>query len=188
MKSLHKIFTHCLIFLACTLSVQISIAQSIPQPTAPKASRATAQKLINVMNSQKMIEEIFDNSMKLVGDEASRLTLLSLNIQHLTPEDEKILANLKKDISQIIKKEYPSQKLINQMLDSYTTHFTEQELQDAIAFYQTPSGQSILFKLPDLMNQVIINNIKDLEQPFEKKLTPVILDAAQKLAKNHPTE
>ncbi len=117
MKSLHKIFTHCLIFLACTLSVQVSIAQSITQPAAPKASRATAQKMMKVMNAEKLLDEMLNNSIKVAGDEVSNLIIQNLNIKNLTPEDEKILLKFKYDLEQIYKKEFSSSKLTNQILD-----------------------------------------------------------------------
>ncbi len=187
MKSLHKIFTHCLIFLACTLSVQVSIAQSITQPAAPKASRATAQKMMKVMNAEKLLDEMLNNSIKVAGDEVSNLIIQNLNIKNLTPEDEKILLKFKYDLEQIYKKEFSSSKLTNQILDLYTTHFTEQELQDAIAFYQTPSGQSMLIKLPALMNDFMQNSMmKDLEQ-FQKKFIPIIEDTVEQLRNNHPS-
>ena len=186
MKSLHRIFIHCLIFLTFTLSIQTTIAQSTPQSTDSKASRATAQKMMKVINAEKLLDEMLNNSIKLAGDEVSNLIIQDLNIEHLTPEDEKILLKFKRDLEQIYKKEFSSSKLTNQMLDLYTTHFTEQELQDAIAFYQTPSGQSMLIKLPALMNDYMQNSLmKDIEQ-FQKKFIPIIEETIEQLQKNHP--
>ena len=185
MKSLHKILIHCLVFLAFTLSIQTTLAQNTPESTAPKASRATAQKLMKIMNVEKLLDDMLNSSITLAGEQTSNMMIKELNIQQLTDEDKKVLLKFQRNLEQIFRQEYPAQKLTNQILDLYTTHFTEQELQDAIAFYQTPSGQSMLIKLPALTNDYMQNYmIKDLEQ-FQKKLIPVIENTVEQLQKNH---
>ena len=185
MKALHKILTHCLVFLALTLSIQTTLAQNTPQSIAPKASRETAQKLMKIMNMEKLLDDILNSSITLAGEQTTNMMIKELNIQQLTAEDKKILLKFRRDIEQIFRKEYPAQKLTNQILDLYTAHFTEQELQDAIAFYQTPSGQSMLIKLPALTNDYMQNYMmKDIEQ-FQKKLMPIIENTVKQLQKNH---
>jgi hypothetical protein len=42
-------------------------------------------------------------------------------------------------------------KVMERMIPLYASTFTEQELQDAVAFYKTSSGQAMLKKMPVLM-------------------------------------
>ena len=37
------------------------------------------------------------------------------------------------------------------MIDLYMAHYTEQELQDMLAFYQSETGQSVVKKMPEVM-------------------------------------
>ena len=37
------------------------------------------------------------------------------------------------------------------MIDVYMAHYTEQELQDMLAFYQSETGQSVVKKMPEVM-------------------------------------
>ncbi|MFC3200636.1 DUF2059 domain-containing protein [Alteromonas oceani] len=37
------------------------------------------------------------------------------------------------------------------MIDLYLAHYTEQELQDMLAFYQSETGQSVVKKMPEVM-------------------------------------
>ena len=39
------------------------------------------------------------------------------------------------------------------MVEIYTKEFTEQELKDLLAFYQTPTGKQVVLKLPVVMRQ-----------------------------------
>jgi len=45
-------------------------------------------------------------------------------------------------------------KIIDIMVDSYARNFTVQELSDLLAFYQSPSGRSMVAKTPQLMRSV----------------------------------
>ena len=37
------------------------------------------------------------------------------------------------------------------MIDLYMAHYSEQELQDMLAFYQSETGQSVVKKMPEVM-------------------------------------
>jgi uncharacterized protein len=46
-------------------------------------------------------------------------------------------------------------KMIDLSIPLYATTFTEKELQDLVNFYDTPSGQAMLAKMPVLMNKMV---------------------------------
>jgi hypothetical protein len=47
------------------------------------------------------------------------------------------------------------QKVIDKSIPLYATTFTEKELQDLVNFYDTPSGQAMLTKMPILTNKIV---------------------------------
>ena len=56
-------------------------------------------------------------------------------------------------VNAIVREEVSWQKLKEPMIDVYVKFYTEQELQDIIAFYSTPSGKSFLGKMPLVMQE-----------------------------------
>jgi len=45
-------------------------------------------------------------------------------------------------------------QIVNNMVDGYARNFTEQELSDMLAFYQSPSGRSMVAKTPQFMRGI----------------------------------
>jgi hypothetical protein len=45
-------------------------------------------------------------------------------------------------------------KLVDRIIPLYASTFTEKELQDLVAFYDGPTGQAMLTKMPTLMSKM----------------------------------
>ncbi len=61
-------------------------------------------------------------------------------------------------------------ELIHDMAELYARVLTTQELKDSLTFYDSPSGQAIMNKLPEMMRQIV---------PTSMKLMPKIAAAAE---------
>ena len=67
-----------------------------------------------------------------------------------------------------MKAEMTWEKMKQPMIDIYVKHFSEQEIKDMIAFYKTPSGQSMVKKLPAVMNDSMMMGQNMMKSFFPK--------------------
>tara|TARA_A200000159_G_C7323759_1_gene339997 strand:- start:1113 stop:1622 length:510 start_codon:yes stop_codon:yes gene_type:complete len=68
--------------------------------------------------------------------------------------DESERASFKKhmhEVNLMLREEMNWEMLKEPMIDLYMAHYTEQELQDMLAFYQSETGQSVVKKMPEVM-------------------------------------
>jgi hypothetical protein len=64
-------------------------------------------------------------------------------------------------------------KIMDRMVPLYASTFTEKELQDVVAFYEGPSGQAMLAKMPVLMTKmtpVMIELMPEMQADMHKRL------------------
>jgi hypothetical protein len=63
------------------------------------------------------------------------------------------------------------------LVDVYVKEFTEQELKDLLAFYQTPSGKSAIAKLPVVMRQssmVVQGIVASKQTSLQQSLSKIV--------------
>ena len=67
-------------------------------------------------------------------------------------EDEREIfdAYMAKSIG-IMRNEFSWEKMEPYMLEAYTSVYTEDEILDLVAFYESPTGQKFIAKMPELM-------------------------------------
>ena len=97
------------------------------------AHRQAAEKLLSISG----MEKVLDHSIK---------QMLNIQIQQkpgLVPYKEVMLKFLKKHMSY--------KNLKDDIVAIYMEEFTEKELQEILAFYQTPTGRKAIEKMPQLM-------------------------------------
>jgi hypothetical protein len=58
-------------------------------------------------------------------------------------------------MSAILKEEFSWDKVKNQYVQAYREMFTQEEIDGLIAFYQTPAGQSLVNKQPELAKRTM---------------------------------
>ncbi|WMN61540.1 DUF2059 domain-containing protein (plasmid) [Pseudoalteromonas xiamenensis] len=71
-------------------------------------------------------------------------------------------------------------KMRADIIDVYLKHYTEKEISDMLAFYESESGRSMLTKMPQVMSdtmqvsmkmvQSFLPKIQELSQEFNEKL------------------
>ena len=65
------------------------------------------------------------------------------------------------------------------MIDLYMAHYTEQELQDMLAFYQSETGQSVVKKMPEVMAASM-----QITQQLMKDVYPKIMQMSKAYAED----
>ena len=102
-----------------------------------------AKRLMEVMQADAMIEQVYDQLMPAMQDFADQMGIA---------EDEREIfdAYMAKSIG-IMRNEFSWEKMEPYMLEAYTSVYTEDEILDLVAFYESPTGQKFIAKMPELM-------------------------------------
>ena len=124
--------------LLVVLSIGLSAASAQPAKGAQPSPQAIAlaKELIVLKGGNQMFGAVVPGAI-----ESTRDLFLPTN------------PNLSKELAEVtgkLKQEYSgkSDELMNEVAKVYATHFTEQELKEAVAFYKTPLGKKLLAEEP----------------------------------------
>lgn len=114
-------------------------------------SAASIQELLQVTQSHKMLDAMkarMDGMMRQASEQA-------LAGQPADAGEQKIMDAQMAKLSTLMKNQLSWDSLEPMYVDIYRQSFTQKEVDDMIAFYKSPSGQSMVAKMPAVMGQVM---------------------------------
>lgn len=113
----------------------------------PKASEASIRELMSVMDSKKLIE----STMVQVDSMMQGSMQHALGGQTLTPDQQKILDQMRAKMLALFKEQISWDALEPMMMDIYQKSFTEQEVKGMLDFYKSDAGKAVIAKMPMVM-------------------------------------
>ncbi|HEX3503892.1 MAG TPA: DUF2059 domain-containing protein [Xanthobacteraceae bacterium] len=142
-------------YLAATLFglALIGVAHpAVAQTTSPPASAPQpspgalllAKQIVQVKNVKAVFDPIIPGVVKKTRD-----LFLQTNFMYQKDIDE-VAFNVEKQYAPRVT------ELVDASARIYATHFTEQELRDLLAFYQSPLGQKALAEEPKVLDQSMV--------------------------------
>ncbi|MFT3669484.1 MAG: DUF2059 domain-containing protein [Pseudoxanthomonas sp.] len=159
-------------WMLCLLLVLVS---PVFGATAAPASEASVRELLEVTKTRQMLDQVYArvdtmyaNSMRqafggtLTADQQARVDRLSTRMMAL------------------MKKELSWEVLAPMYMDIYQKSFSEEELQDMLAFYRTPGGQAVVDKMPVVMQhtmQALQTRMSTMMPAMQQLLTEELKDA-----------
>lgn len=126
-------------------------------------------ELIALMNMDSMMDSMYQQMGSIFKN-------MSKDID-IDEDDRPWLEEYHRKMVAIMREEMSWAKFQPIIVDIYANNFTEQEIDDMIAFYKTPTGQSLLAKMPVVMQQTMMSS-----QEVMKSALPRIQAIAQELA------
>jgi hypothetical protein len=149
--------------LLLILTPTISVAEN-------SSHREAAIRLIEVTNTQKLLDQIMDS----VGSMMER----QFRSMDLPQEGLKAAEEVQKEIMVWFSDFFQWDEMKKLYADIYTEVFTENELVEMIAFYQTPLGKKMLAKMPELMQKsmektqtLLRAKMPELQNRMKQKIT-----------------
>lgn len=112
----------------------------------------------------------------------SQLNIMLKNLakeMDVQPSEQAILNDYSQQMVAMVKDELSWDKMGPLIVDVYSRNFSEQEIDDILAFYKTETGQSMLKKMPIVMQESMLAS-----QHVIQKLLPKIQVAAKKLGQD----
>lgn len=112
----------------------------------------------------------------------SQLNMMLKNMakeMDVQPSEQAILNDYSHQMVAMVKDELSWDKMEPLIVDVYSRNFSEQEIDDMLAFYKTETGQSMLKKMPIVMQESMLAS-----QHVIQNLLPKVQAAAKKLGQD----
>ena len=156
--------------LRCWIAVFVLALAVVPCARADEASkRAKVQELVTVMHMDRLMDQMVD----AIKSQTEQMMQQLPGADSMTPEQKKIMADYQAKTLQIVLDSMGWKTMEPEFVTLYTQNFTEEEIDGMVAFYKSPTGQSVLNKMPQLMTaamQLTQSRMVDI-QPKLKALT-----------------
>lgn len=142
MKNVMRAMNRTLSIGALALVLAAAAPAAFAQGSKPSAAAmATAKQLVTLTGATALFNPLIAGVV-----EQSKLLYLQQNPM-LQKDLNEIAAQLRTELA-------PQFAQVNdEVAREYATHFTEQELKDILAFYQTPAGKKLLQEQPTVVNE-----------------------------------
>jgi hypothetical protein len=143
------------------LAVLALLSASAPPVTAqtgspPSADSAPSARKLELARQLVEISDMKANMVAALRTVASQQA--AQGGQALTPERQARLKAFQEAEADVLPRMVPN--IVEAMVQGYAREFTEKELADALAFYQSPSGRAIIAKTPQLMQGVMVEMVR----------------------------
>ena len=147
---------------------------------AEPASPESVEKLLQVTKSESMVGAMSTQLKPMMRQAMQQSVQQQTGGKPLTPEQQEIIDKMTERLSELLSGEFTWEKFKPQLVQIYTESFDQQEVNDLLTFYRTPSGQALIDKMPTVMQKsmgVSQNMLKD----FMPKMQQVIRDSMEEL-------
>jgi hypothetical protein len=141
-------------------------------PPANTASAESVDQLMTLTNVDGMIQNLYGQMDQMMFSMAQ-----NMGIQ---PSEQALFDDYMTKLSALIRSEITWDKLKEPVLAIYVDNFTQQEVNDMVAFFKTESGQSMVRKMPHVMQQnmqlsqqkmmSLMPQVRELALQFEQKV------------------
>jgi hypothetical protein len=153
-----------IVLLALLLPALVSAEEGV--------KRETVENLLKVMQAEKIVDVMYAQIDKMFLGLAQELGI---------KESERVI--FEKYMSKVtiaMKEEMSWQKMKEPMIDIYIKHYTEKEMSDLMTFYSSESGQSIIKKMPAVMQDSMIIS-RTMLKDFLPKMQQISKELQQEL-------
>jgi hypothetical protein len=160
---------------AATAPSTATVASASPAATA--SHRAKAQQLIEMLHTDKIVQQAADNLINQAKEVAGKVST-----PNLTSEQKADVDAFEKSAAQTIDQQVGWKVMEPTFIDLYVNTFTEDQLTAIIAFYKTPAGAAFLDKTPVINEQgsqlertkmaALQTQLRQLFANLQKNLTP----------------
>ena len=129
--------------LSCAAALLFSL-----QVQAEPATRATIEKFLQVTEAANMMDQAYQNMDQMTSQ---MLASSGLDVE----KDPQIQRDMQ-EMNALVRAEMSWDKLEDPLIALYGNVFSEAELQDIIEFYQSPAGQKMLKRQPELIQGTMV--------------------------------
>ena len=122
--------------------------------------RLRVEQLLDLIDADLMIDNVYDQMNQVMAQTADQMKI--------QPGERAVLDRYHSRVTELLKSDFSWEKLKPPMIDLYLKHYSDQEISDMITFYQTPSGKSLLKKMPLVMRDSVQLSQQKMQVVFPK--------------------
>jgi uncharacterized protein len=148
--------------------ISILLLTSFPSQANNSSSRESVEKLMELTEVSKMMEAMQHQVQNMFNGMSKQLGVSEKE----KPKFDKYMTQ----VSELMAEYMKWSTFKEPMIDIYTKHFSEHEVQGLIKFYQSDIGQSMTKKMPLVMQDSMV-----VSQELMKGLMPKIQSLAMKM-------
>jgi hypothetical protein len=144
----------------CTLMIVVALGQMTPARASEETHRQAAEALLSLMDMDKLMSESIDQMLEM------------------QVKQNPAIGQFKDEMKKFLSKYMSWSAMKEDMVKIYASEFTEQELKDLLAFYQTPLGKKTVAKMPKLMakgaelgQQRVQEHLPELQKAIQEQAT-----------------
>lgn len=156
------------IFITSVLMACVSLSAY-----ATPAKPATVQQLITETKMEQLIEQTLQQMKPIADQQILQEAKNTLGTQQLNAQQLNIVKQMQQLSWEQINLSNNWKSIQDLMVKVYQKHFTEEELQATLKFYQSPEGRSMMQKMPIMMQDVMQNiqsNVGDFTPSSDSEL------------------
>lgn len=145
-------------------------------PDSP-ASYASLRELLQVTQTHK----VQDAMMAQVDGIMRRASIQAMAGHQIDGGAQKIIDVQTSKLNHVLMQQLDWKRLEPMYIDIYRKNFTQKEVDDMLAFYRSPSGQSMVAKLPAMMAQAM-QMVQGMMSSLEPQIQTIMADTATSLS------
>lgn len=161
--------------LAAWLTGGLIFGLALPAYADPPSDESLSE-LFALTKARQLVDGTIAQTERMVED----CTRQFLHGQALTPVQQEAIDRHRRRLAQVIAEEMGWEVVEPEYRRLYKNVFTQQEIDESIAFYRTPAGQAVILKLPAVMQQSLAlvqtkiqrmaPKLKEIQQGLETEL------------------
>jgi hypothetical protein len=144
----------------CTLMIVATLGQVTVARATEETHRQAAEALLNLMDMDNLMNESIDQMLEM------------------QVKQNPAIGPFKDEMKKFLSKYMSWSTMKGDMVKIYAAEFTEPELKELLAFYQTPLGKKTVAKMPKLMakgaelgQQRVQEHLPELQKAIQERAT-----------------
>lgn len=131
--------------------VWLALLFSAMNVMAAPASEASIKELMAITQMQKLVQDMQAQSEALMGN------FIQQALKGATPnaKQQRAINNMKNKMVSVMQAELSWDKFEPTLMRIYGDTLTEEEVAAMLAFYKTPAGQALIYKMPAVMQKTM---------------------------------
>ncbi len=110
---------------------------------AEESKRESVEELLRVTNMDSIVDSMYGQMTQMIEGMGKQLGV--------KPDEQPIFNAYMNKMFSAMREEMSWKKMKDPMIDIYLKHYTEKEIQDMLAFYESDTGRSMVSKTPAVM-------------------------------------
>lgn len=161
------------LFALCAFSVMAGPAWSANTPPSDQSLK----QLLAITNARSLVDNVMVQTEAMV----KKGVQAGLQGKELTPQQQAIIDRMVARSLAAMREDFNWDSLEPEYLAIYRESLTQEEVDGMLAFYQTPAGQSMIRKMPVIM-QTTMTRMQGRMGPLMKKLQQIQAEAVAEIS------